>query len=145
MKSTGSALNENFFHLEEAKLPSDRTFGLMFSAIFVFIGLWPLVSHEPARLWAIAVAAILFLVAMLYPPALLPFNIAWYKLGRLLHWVTNPIFMALIFYGLITPAAFILRIIGKDLLSLRTNPAAPSYWVPRGAEDNRDERMTQQF
>lgn len=39
--------------------------------------------------------------------------------------------LALVFYGLITPAAIVLRLFGRDALLLhRRRPGADSYWLP---------------
>ena len=60
-----------------------------------------------------------------------PLNRAWLVLGLLLHRVVNPVIMAVMFYGTILPTASLLRALGKDLLRLKREPQATSYWIPR--------------
>src|SRR4051812_10346092 len=44
--------------------------------------------------------------------------------------VVGRVLLALIFLFVVTPLALLLRLLGKDLLRLRRNPAATSYWHP---------------
>ena len=48
-----------------------------------------------------------------------------------LHRVVSPIAIALLFFGVVTPIAFILRLLGKDLLALKRDPEAKTYWIER--------------
>jgi hypothetical protein len=45
--------------------------------------------------------------------------------------------MALLFFGLVTPLAIILRLVGRDRLQLRRNPQKASYWVTRRSSGER--------
>ena len=60
-----------------------------------------------------------------------PLNIAWTRFGLLLHAVVNPVVMALLFYGTVLPTGLVMRALGRDLLRLRRDPAAESYWIAR--------------
>ena len=46
---------------------SDRSFGLVFAVVFSIIGCWPLVHGEPLRGWALAVAAVFAVLALVRP------------------------------------------------------------------------------
>jgi len=43
--------------------------------------------------------------------------------------VVSLVLMALIYFGLITPLGLIFRLIGRDVLKRRFDPAAQSYWT----------------
>ena len=76
--------------------------------------------------------AAMFLVAALLRPAILhPLNRLWLKFGLLLHRVVNPVIMALLFFGTVLPTGLVMRALGKDLLRLKRQPDADSYWIPR--------------
>ena len=64
-------------------------------------------------------------------PCLRPLNRLWLKFGLLLHKVVNPIVMALVFFGTVLPTGLIMRVLGKDLLRLKRQPDANSYWIER--------------
>ena len=123
-----------------------RKFGFIFAAFLVIVGVSPVVlHHEPLRVWALVLAAVFALLAMVAPQTLSPLETAWQKLGLLLHHVTNPIFMALIFWVAFVPTALVLRLMGKQLLPLKRDPAATSYWIVRGEPGISAESMSRQF
>jgi len=120
------------FTRDEAAVPgSDRTFGLVMAAALAAVSL--LNGWHQGRLWPwTSVAAVLFLLAArLAPSALHPLNRVWMKLGLVLHKVVNPIVMGLLFYGTILPTGLIMRMRGRDLLRLKRQPDADSYWITR--------------
>ena len=90
--------------------------------------------------------AALFLAAALLRPAILnPLNRLWLKFGLLLHRVVNPIVMALLFYGTVLPTGLVMRALGKDLLRLKRQPDADSYWIVRQPPGPAPETMKDQF
>ena len=50
--------------------------------------------------------------------------------------------MALLFFGVVTPLAIILRIAGRDRLQLRHQPERASYWVIRQSSGERPNAIT---
>ena len=74
---------------------------------------------------------IIFLViTILKAELLLPLNKLWMKFGLLLSFIVGPIVMGLIFFGMFTPIAFLMRLFGRDELSIKLNHKT-SYWVNR--------------
>lgn len=139
------AAHETFQHSGEAKTSSDRGFGLVFAAVSLLAALSPLRRHQPPRLWALA-ASVVFLVAALAAPGVLKhLNRAWTWFGLTLQKITTPIFMGALFYGVFTPMGFVLRALGKDLLSTRPDPGSPSYWHKREQGPSATETMRHQF
>ena len=70
-------------------------------------------------------------MALWWIEGLLPLTSAWLKLGAVLHAIVNPVMMALLFVLAIVPTGIAMRLAGKDLLRLKRDPKAASYWVPR--------------
>ena len=86
------------------------------------------------------------MVAALLRPALLnPLNRIWLKFGLLLHRIVNPVIMALLFYGTVLPTGLVMRAMGKDLLRLKREPDADSYWILRAPPGPAPETMKDQF
>ena len=110
---------------------SDRSFGLTFAVVFLIIALLPLRHHLPVRWWAVALAVAFALAAFLAPRLLAPLNRLWARFGDLLHKITTPLVMGLLFFGALTPVASILRLSGKDPLRLKRDSKAASYWIER--------------
>jgi hypothetical protein len=136
--------HESFTRDEQDPPGSDRTFGLVMAAALAVVSLgngWHL-----GRLWPwTSIAAVLFGVAAWLRPSLLhPLNRAWMKLGLLLHRIVNPVVMGLLFYGTILPTGLVMRLRGRDLLRLKREPSAETYWIAR-APGPRPETMRDQF
>jgi len=110
---------------------SERSFGRVFAAVFVVIGLLPLLSDHAPRGWAVAGALCFALCAQFAPRLLAPFNRLWTRFGTLLHRLTNPLVLGIIYFLVITPLGVMLKMRGRDLLRLRLDRAAKSYWIMR--------------
>ena len=137
--------HERFDRDETVRGSSDRGFGLVFAAVFAAVGLWPLTGGGEARIWSLAVALAILIVALARPRLLAPFNRAWLAFGLLLHRIVNPVVMGLIFYLAVTPTALIMRARGKDPLNRRFDPNAASYWIERDPPGPDPQTMNQQF
>lgn len=129
----------------EATGSTNRNFGLVFAGVFLIVCLWPLRHGLPARWWAAGVSAAFFLLALALPAVLAPLNRVWTAFGLLLAKITQPVFLAILFYGVFTPFGFLLRLFGTKLLPLRWDPAASSYWIPRDPPGPAPESMKNQF
>ena len=114
---------------------SERGFGFVFAAVFAVISLWPLTGGGAVRLWALAIAALFLAAALARPTILRPLKRVWFRFGLLLGRIVSPIVMAVVFCVAITPTALIVRAFGKDLLRLKFDPDAESYWIRRADDD----------
>src|SRR5215469_10573026 len=110
---------------------SERNFGALFAGAFVLVGVWPLIAGSEPRWWAFGVALAFALAAVIRPSILRPLNRAWLALGRLMHRLISPLVMMAIFFLCVTPIAWIMRLRGKDILSLAFRPDLSSYWIER--------------
>jgi hypothetical protein len=136
--------HENF-NREEASAPgSDRTFGLVMAAALALVGVINFWHHGRVWPWELTAAVLLLAAAWLKPPLLHPLNRLWMKLGLLLHRIVNPIVMGLLFYGTIWPTGLVMRMRGRDLLRLRREPSANTYWIAR-PPGPKPETMRDQF
>ena len=139
-----STTHEDFKREIETRGPSDRSFGWLFSAVFILFGLWPLLHGNAARVWCLAVGGVISLVALFRPSLLHQPNLIWARAGILLGRLVNPVITGIMFYLVFTPFAMFLRLRNKDLLNLRFDSDAKSYWVPH-RESEYESRMTDQF
>ena len=145
MNSRPTSTHEAFERDEEVVAGSDRSFGLVMAgalAVVTALNAW-----HAGRIWPwTAGLAALFLIAALTRPALLnPLNRLWLKFGLLLHRVVNPVIMGLVFYGTVLPTGLVLRAMGRDLLRLKREPEADSYWIVRTPPGPAPETMKDQF
>lgn len=139
-------LHEDLTRDEPVQGSSDRGFGIVFAVVFTLIGLLQIWKERPsAALWWFAGAAAVALLAFAVPRVLAPFNRLWTKFGLLLHAVTNPVIMGLLFYAVVTPVGLLMRACGKDPLRLALEPAADSYWIVRQPPGPAPESIRRQF
>lgn len=140
-----AATHERLTDDGETRGPADRALGFAFAALFLIIGGRPWLSGAPARRWALAVSAVLLLAAAFAPRLLAPLGRGWLWLSRRLQRVTNPVLMAIVFFGTLTPLGLLLRALGQDPLRLRRDPAATTYWIDRHPPGPAPATMPRQF
>ncbi len=138
-------IHEDLYRAHEVMAGSERTFGLVFAAVFALIGLWPLMGGAPVRPWALGLMAVFTLFAFVRPVALRPLNLLWHRFGMLLHCIVSPLVMGMLFFLTVTPLALIMRALGKDPLRLRFDKHAKTYWIERDPPGPAPDSMMNQF
>ena len=126
------------------KVSSNRSFGLVFFVVFLIVALWPLKYEGDIRLWSLALSIIFFILGILNSKLLTPLNKLWFKFGIFLGSIVSPIIMGLVFFSVVTPVGIYMRLLGKDLLKLKTDKEknASTYWIKR---DKQHSTMKKQF
>ena len=128
----------------EIELPSNRKFGFFFTFVFAVAATYFYYSTNVS--WAyvfIATALIFLLITLIKSDALLPLNKLWMRFGLLLGIIVSPIILGIIFFGLFTPIAILMRLSGRDELSLKPTQKA-SHWIVRG-DPIKSESFKRQF
>ena len=124
------------------KMSSNRNFGLVFFFVFLIVSLWPLLNEGSFRIWSIIIAIIFLILGLINSKLLTPLNILWFKFGLFLGSIVSPIVMGIVFFLVITPTGFIMKIMGKDLLNKKYDHEKKSYWINRSKTKT---TMKQQF
>lgn len=124
-------------HVSKSRFKSPRElrkFGMVMTVpLLLLAGLlyWRKGLDEPAAFFAVAGAAAFFLFAGLLVPRLLaPIEWAWMKLALVLSWVMTRVVLTLTFFLMIMPIGLLMRLLGRDPIERRKDPAATTYWVP---------------
>lgn len=94
------------------------------------------------RSWSAIVAIIFLILALINSKILAPLNRLWFKFGLLLGSIISPIVMGIVFFLVVTPIGFIMKITGKDLLKNKYDKNSKSYWINREKNIN---SMKKQF
>ena len=116
--------------MDDIKISSNRSFGIVFFIVFFLIALYPLINNEDIRIWSLIISLIFLILGLINSRILNPLNKLWFKFGILLGKIVSPIIMGIIFFLVVTPIGFIMRILGKDVLNLKFN-ANKSYWIEK--------------
>ena len=109
------------------KIGSNRSFGIVFFIVFLIISLWPLLNSNEIRIWSLIVSIIFLTLGLINSKALTPLNKLWFKFGIFLGNIISPIVMGIIYFAVVTPIALLLKVINKDVLSLKKTKNS-SYW-----------------
>jgi len=114
------------------KISSNRSFGLLFFAVFIIVAFWSFRGNlEEIKVWSVGLSIIFLILGLLNSKLLTPLNKFWHYLGLGLGLIVSPIVMALIYFLVVTPIGFVMRLIGKDLLRLKSNKNIKSYWMKK--------------
>ena len=113
------------------KISSNRSFGLVFFALFLIISLWPLINDAEIRIWSLIISIIFLLLGLFNSKILTPLNKFWFKFGIILGKFVAPIAMGIVFFLVVTPTGIIMRLTGKNLLGLKKDIKKDTYWIKK--------------
>ena len=116
--------------MDDIKVSSNRSFGIVFFIVFLLIALYPLINQGEFRLWSLIISFIFFILGILNSKILTPLNKLWFKFGIFLGKIVSPIIMVIIFFFVVTPIGVLMRFFGKDVLNLKYNNKK-SYWIEK--------------
>lgn len=116
----------------------------MFAGLFAIIAAYLAWSGGTWWPWTVAAAGMLA-AALFFPMVLAPLNRVWTAFALLLYRVVSPITMGLVFFLVVTPIGLFMRARGKDLLRLKRDPAAASYWIVRDPPGPPPQTMRNQY
>ncbi len=114
----------------ELKISSNKSFGIVFFIFFLLVSLYPLLKNENIRIWSLIIALIFLVLGLFNSKILSPLNQLWFKFGLILGKIISPVIMGIIFFGVVTPIGVLMKILNKDLLSLKFNKEK-SYWIEK--------------
>lgn len=105
-----------------------------------------MVAHgAQIRLVAAIIAGAFLVTALAMPKVLRPLNVLWMRFGLVLQKIVSPVVLGILFYVGVTPLGIIMRLTGKDLLRLKLDKSAPSYWIVREPPGPAPDTMRNQF
>ncbi len=125
--------------------PSNRSFGWTFTAFFALAGAWSAWKGGMGFAVWLPLAVVAATVTLFRPDSLTGLNRGWMKVAEVLNRIVSPVVLAVMFYGVFTPAGFLMRLAGKDSMRRRYEPGAPSYWIERNPPGPEPESLSEQF
>lgn len=140
-----ASLHEDLVRDETVAHGSDRSFGLVFAAVLAVIALTGWWRTHHVRTWAIALSLLFLGLALLAPAVLAPLNVVWARLGTLLHRVTSPLILGLMYAVAIVPVGLLMRWSGHDPMRRSFDPTLTTYWIPRTPPGPPPDSMTRQY
>ena len=126
---------------QKIKIGSNKSFGIVFSIVFLVIAFWPMLNGNEINYWSLLISVVFLILGLINSKILNPLNKIWFKFGILLGNIVAPIVMGIIFFLVVTPTSIIMKILGKDLLNLKKNNN-DSYWIQK---NNQNSKMKNQY
>ena len=127
--------------MDEIKISSNRSFGVVFFIVFLLIALYPLLKGNDLRIWSLIISFIFLALGLINSKILTPLNRLWFKFGLLLGKFISLLVMGIIFFVVVTPIGIIMRLLKKDLLNLKYNKKE-TYWIDKSGPKS---KMKNQF
>ena len=113
------------------KIGSNRSFGLVFFVFFFVIAFWSFRGDfNQIKLIPLYISIFFLFFGLINSRLLTPLNRLWIKFGEFLGSIIAPIIMAIIFFFLVTPLSFLVKLFGKDILRIKYSNKN-SYWIKR--------------
>ncbi|MDQ2666805.1 MAG: SxtJ family membrane protein [Gemmatimonadota bacterium] len=98
--------------------------------------------HHPVS-WRVfaSLAAALFMAGALVPRSLGPVSRAWMGFAHVLSKITTPIFMAVIYFVILTPMGLVMRLFGRN--AMRHEATQDSFWTdpPSGGRSDMEHQF----
>ena len=116
--------------MDDIKISSNRGFGIVFFIVFLLIAFYPLINQGEIRTWSVLISLLFLILGIINSKILTPLNKVWFKFGIFLGKLISPVVMGIIFFLVVTPIAFLMRMLNKDLLNLKFNKKS-SYWIEK--------------
>ena len=127
--------------MDDIKISSNRSFGIVFFCVFLLIALYPLTYNGEVRVWSVIISLFFLVLGLFNSKIITPLNKLWFKFGIFLGKIISPLIMGIIFFLVVTPTGLIMRFLGKDLLNLKYNKNK-SYWIEKNSPKS---KMKDQF
>ncbi len=108
-----------------------RTTWIGFTVIFAVIGSLLLYKGGSAYPYFYGASVFFAIFAAVAPLKLLPLYRLWVKFAMALAWFNTRLLLGIVFYLIITPTGLLMRLLGKDLLDIKIDKNADTYWKKR--------------
>ena len=116
--------------MDDIKISSNRSFGIVFFIVFLLIATYPLLKGNDIRIWSLLISFGFLILGLINSKILSPLNKLWFKFGLILGKIISPLIMGVIFFFVVTPIGVVMRILKKDLLNLKYNKKE-TYWIEK--------------
>lgn len=123
-----------------------RRFGVTMAIALAVIGGLMVWRHKNYY-WYVFLFSVLFLFLGLFLPGVLkPVHKLWMTLAAIMGWFMSRLILMILFYLMLTPIGFVMRILGRDVLNIEfTRNSSESYWIPKRTDNAQKRNYEKQF
>jgi len=131
-------LREEIKNIKEDQ-PTLRKFGLTIGAVFLLVGIVLYLLGKSSSVVIGGIGVLLILFGLILPTILKPLNKIWMIFAVILGWFMSRLILFILFYIVIAPIGFFLKMMGKDFLRRKSDENYKSYW------EIRDKKIAEQI
>ncbi|MEW5895968.1 MAG: hypothetical protein AB1650_09490 [Candidatus Omnitrophota bacterium] len=123
-----------------------RRFGLIFGPTTILISIWQVSKGHWGHVYFFGLPGTYALIMALFKPQWnYPLRWALEKIFKGFMWLVTEVVLIACFYLVFTPIGILIRWMGKDLLDLRIDLTAETYWRERERKEFDTEHYRRQF
>jgi len=115
--------------MNNIKLSSIRSFGIVFFIFFIIIAFYPVLNNHGIRFWSLIIGFIFLFLGLVNSPLLKPLNLIWFKFGLFLGKLIAPIIMGIVYFIVVFPTFLLLKLFKKNYLNINYERNKDSYWI----------------
>lgn len=116
-----------------------RNFGVTVGTVVLLVGIVLYFSGKSSSVIIGGLGVLLVLFGLILPTILKPLNKIWMIIAVVLGWFMSRLILFILYYIVITPLGFFLKLIGKDFLHRKIVKNTESYW------EIRDKKISEQI
>lgn len=122
--------NLSWIRMEKLKLDKKtlKNFGITMAIAFSVVTLIIFFRQKYIAFPTATTSAIFLTLAFISPTVLKPIYIFWMRLAFVLGWINTRLILIVLFYLIITPIGFCIRLFKGDLLDRKIEKNRGSYW-----------------
>jgi hypothetical protein len=117
--------------------------GLAVLVVVIFWGLLPWLGDRPRPMWPLVASALLAGAALVWPAAIYPVYRLLLPVARVLGVINTWLLLGAVFFGMLLPIGWVLRLLGRLQYETRRDPGAASYRIE--VDPHREVRLEEPF
>lgn len=123
-----------------------RRFGITLGIILSVIATIQLLKgHTRVYPWLYTGSALGFVLAIFIPDTLKPIYFVFTKIAHVIGTIITRLFLAVVFYVILTPVGLIAKLFGKSFLDINWKNKPTTYWIKKEQPMEGIERYERQF
>lgn len=122
----------------------NREFAFLIAIVLSVFAIFT-IKNGDARFVYFSVGAsfLFFFIGGLFPGILKPVLRTWMTVAILIGWFMSRVLLTALFYLIVTPIGFLLKLLKKDLLSIKIEKSVKTYWKQK--QENKNTSCEKQF
>lgn len=127
---------------QKIEINSEKNFGMVFGIFFALVFFYIFIIYNNIFYWLLLISFLFFLFSIIKPNIFKIPNKIWFIIGLTLGKIISPIIILILFFFVVTPFSFLVKIFKNNLLDKNFDKKIPTYWITRNSPIN---KMKDQF